>query len=166
MVNRHSLRNKGASTVAENAYVHVRVCVCVCTNAEHFHYLHLGSALQFCTTSAGHIAGKCLSVSRRWYQGLYVLYCDVMKIWTKVERSLLLAKSIERPPGLTPPFCGEIDINSTYVFTTNELRRDFAFNPRIFGAKTRDWGSAPPSLLIPIPGKHLKQLSWRGLNPV
>ena len=39
-----------------------------------------------------------------------------------------------------------IAINSTYAFTSYVVRKDLGFNP--CGTETRDWGSAPTSLIV------------------
>ena len=61
-------------------------------------------------------------------------------------------KIIQVPPGFMFPSNGQIATNTTFDFTSYGLWRDLGINLRIFGTETRDWGSTPPSLKIPLSG--------------
>ena len=71
-----------------------------------------------------------------------------------VDISLPLSKSSKQAARFNIPIWWRISIKSTNAFPINSLRRDLGFNPGIFGPEISDWGSAPPSLLIPASDRN------------
>lgn len=52
-----------------------------------------------------------------------------------------------------------------YTFTAETLRRNLWFNPDIFKTDTNDWACVRLSPLMPVWGRNLKFLIFRGSNP-
>ena len=65
--------------------------------------------------------------------------------------NLLSFKSTKGAAILNVPFRRTNRYQQYLAFTSYVLRRDLGFNPDIFGTKTSDRSSTPPSLLIPVP---------------
>ena len=100
----------------------------------------------FCTTSAGRIAGWWLTVGMRRVCVLYYnLWVRNMR-WERVKTkpgagiSLHFSKSTKRQPGLQSPSDGRIVINNAYALTSYALQRDLGLNPVIFGIKKSNPG--------------------------
>ena len=112
-------------------------------------------------TSADHIVGWCVcgyeKMSRMSVCESVVLWCNVWVIlrWENVKMkpdvgiSRLLLTSTMGSVRFNVTTDRQITINDTCAFTTCGLYRKLGFSPRIFRAETKDWGSAPSSLVVP-----------------
>ena len=97
-----------------------------------------------------------LSVNVRWERMKEKPDVSISPLYWKAPMGLL---------GLTSSSEGRITVSGTYNMITNELLRNFRLNQTYFEEETFCWGSAPPSILISIPGRNKTFLSYWGSIP-